>query len=351
MHYIALDSHKKYTLASVERAQGGPSQETRINHEPGMIKGFLERFDKGSPVAVETVGNWYWIVDDIEASGMVPKLVHARKAKVMMGMVNKTDKLDAQGMNRLQRTGTLPTVWIPPAVLRDKRDLARTRMALVDQRTQLKNRLHATLSKYALSAEMKDVFGKKGREWLAQAIKKLPPETGFSAYRTLEALDRLTEQIDSLEGRLKTVFEETKEIGFLKSLPGIGFILSVVILGEVGEIERFATPKHLASYSGVVPRVSSSGGKTRYGGMRTESNQYLKWAFIEAANSVCLHHKRHPERALSQVYERIKSRKGHGKAIGAVARNLAEAAYWVLKKKEPYREPIVRAQAVLPTKA
>jgi hypothetical protein len=85
--------------------------------------------------------------------------------------------------------------------------------------------------------------------------------------------------------------------------------------------------------------------------MRTESNQYLKWAFIEAANIVCLHHKKHPERVLSRLYERIKSRKGHGEAIGAVARNIAESAFWVLKKKEPYREPVVRAQAVLPTKA
>ena len=113
MQYIALDAHKRYTLASVEEVQGGRPRETRIAHEPRMLKGFLGHFDEGSPVAVETVGNWYWIVDEIEEAGMVPFLVHARKAKVMMGNVNKTDKLDAQGLNRLQRNGTLPTVWIP----------------------------------------------------------------------------------------------------------------------------------------------------------------------------------------------------------------------------------------------
>ena len=84
--------------------------------------------------------------------------------------------------------------------------------------------------------------------------------------------------------------------------------------------------------------------------MRTESNQYLKWSFIEAANGVCLHRKKYPGRTVSRLYERIKTKKGHGKAIGAVARNLAEAAYWVLKKKEPYRDPAIRTQAVLPTK-
>jgi len=206
MQYIALDTHKRYTLAAVEEAQGGKSQETRIPHEPGMLKGFLGRFDAGSPVAVETVGNWYWIVDEIEAAGLIPKLVHARKAKVMMGLVNKTDKLDARGLNRLQRTGTLPTVWIAPGEMRDKRDLARTRMALVAQRTQLKNRVHATLAKYALSIEMSDWFGKRGREWMEQAIQKLPPETQFSTRRTLETLDGVEKQIEALEKRMGEVF-------------------------------------------------------------------------------------------------------------------------------------------------
>lgn len=350
MQYIALDSHKKYTLASVEPQKGGPSRETRIPHEPGMLKGFLGRLDAGSPVAVETIGNWYWIVDEIEAAGMVPQLVHARKAKVMMGMVNKTDKLDAQGMNRLQRTGTLPTVWIPPAELRDKRDLARTRMALVAERTALKNRIHAVLAKYALSVEATDLFGKKGRELMGLAIQKLPTETRFSTQRTLDVLDELKEQIKALEVRMGEIFDETDEVKLLKTLPGVGFILSVVIAGEIGDVERFSRPEQFASYSGVVPRVSSSGGKTRYGGMRTESNQYLRWGFIEAANVVCLHRSKHPEQTVSRLYDRIKTRKGHGKAIGAVARNLAEAAFWMLTRKEPYRDPAWGSAAVLPTK-
>jgi transposase len=81
-----------------------------------------------------------------------------------MGEVNKTDKLDARGLNRLQRAGTLPTVWIPPGELRDQRDLPRTRMVLVRPRTQLKNWMHATLAKYALhDIEVSDLFGVRGR--------------------------------------------------------------------------------------------------------------------------------------------------------------------------------------------
>jgi transposase len=164
MEYIAFDAHKHYTLASVVTPDGQLVREERIEHDRGALRGFLERCERGSPVAVETIGNWYWIVDEIEAAGCLPKLVHARKAKLMMGEINKTDRLDARGLNRLQRNGTLPTVWIPPGEVRDQRDLPRTRMVFVRQRTQLKNRLHATLAKYALhDLEVSDLFGARGR--------------------------------------------------------------------------------------------------------------------------------------------------------------------------------------------
>ena len=90
MEYIAFDAHKHYTLASVARPDGQLVREQRIAHERGALQQFLERCERGSTVAVETVGNWYWIVDEIEAAGCVPRLVHARKAKLMMGEINKT---------------------------------------------------------------------------------------------------------------------------------------------------------------------------------------------------------------------------------------------------------------------
>ncbi len=350
MQYIALDAHRKYTLASVEPAQGGKPEETRILHQPGNIRRFLERMDPGSPVAVETIGGWYWIVDEIEAAGMVPHLVHARKAKMMICEVNKTDTLDARGMNRLQRTGTLPTVWIPPADLRDRRDLARTRMLLIEKRTGLKNRIHATLAKYAIDIDVSDLFGKKGRELLAKAVPSLPAETRLANQCTLHAMDAVDTEIKAIELRMREVFEETEEVRVLRTIPGVGFILATVMAGEIGDIRRFASPSNLAAYSGTTPRISSSGGKTRIGAMRTESNQYLKWAFVEAANCVCIHRAKHPGRSVCRIYNRIRAKKGHGRAIGAVARNLAEAAYWVLRKKEPYRDPSAGSPAVLPTK-
>ena len=210
MEYIAFDAHKRYTLASVVRPDGRLVREQRIMHERGSLREFLERCEQGSPVAVETIGNWYWIVDEIEAAGCVPKLVHARKAKLMMGEINKTDKLDARGLNRLQRAGTLPTVWIPPGELRDQRDLPRTRMALVRQRTQLKNRIHATLVKYALhDLEVSDLFGVHGRGLLRQRLTLLPPHTAYATQQLLEQVEALDGRVREFEKRIQAIFQPT----------------------------------------------------------------------------------------------------------------------------------------------
>ena len=167
--YMAFDSHKHYTLAEREEAMTGRTKQCRINHGPGAIREYLSQCSPGREVAVEATGNWYWIINEIEAAGDVPLLVHPRKAKLMMGMINKTDKLDVHGLNRLQRNGTLPTVWIPPGALRDLREVTRVRMLLGCQRTRLKNRISSTLDKYALRvAGASDAYSAKVRPRLLE---------------------------------------------------------------------------------------------------------------------------------------------------------------------------------------
>ena len=125
----------------------------------------------------------------------------------------------------------------------------------------------------------------------------------------------------------------------LMSIPGIGPILAVLIALEIGDVARFSDGAHLASYCGAVPRVKSSGGKTHYGKTRSDVNHYLKWAFIEAANSISLHQNNLGDIHAVRLMKRITQQKGHAKAMGAVARHLAEAAYGILKNNEPYHEP------------
>ena len=338
--YIAFDSHKKYTLMERISTETGEVVQQRIEHGRGAIRKALSGRRRGTPVAVESIGSWYWIVQEIEEAGLRPLLVHPRKAKLMMGMINKTDKLDVHGLNRLQQTGTLPTVWIAPGELRDLRELTRTRLVLTCQRTRLKNRLTSTLAKYALRIEgYSDAFAVGARRQWPAVLAKLPTHTAWTCGQLLEQLDLVMRQIEAHEERLRTLISVTAPMQLLMTLPGIGPVLAPTILLELGDIQRFASAERFASYSGTTPRVASSGGKTRYGKLRSDVNRYLKWAFIEAANAVALHASRHPDRHVSRRYRELRHKKNHPKAIGAVARHLAEAVWCVLTRNEPYRDP------------
>src|SRR5712692_2994805 len=338
--YIAFDSHKRYTWVDREDHSTGNSIGHRLEHAPGAVREYLQGCEPGTAVAVEATGNWYWIIEEIEQAGLQPRLVHPRKAKLMMGQINKTDKLDAQGLNRLQRNGTLPTVWIPPRPLRDLRELTRTRLVLVAQRTRLKNRLSATLAKWGTPAsEYSDPYGKRGRAELENHLQRLPEQTRWVSGQLLAQLDFVSGQVRQLEQRLEQLVEVSEPMQWLMTMPGVGVILAATIALEIGDVQRFPSAMHLASYAGTTPRVHASGGKVRYGLLRADVNRYLKWAFAEAANSVAVNHKSHPERHVSQLYQRLRQRKGHPKAIGAVGRHLAEVAFHVLRQKQMYQEP------------
>jgi transposase len=315
VRYYGCDAHKRYSVFNWVDESGHRGHPVRVEHDRILFRSYVESLPAGTPIAVETLGNWYWLIEEMEKAGHDPHLTHEGKAKLMMGQINKTDKLDATGLAVLLRNGTLPRVWIPPEGLRDKRELPRMRMMLVGMRTQLKNRIHAT------------------------RLEELPPYTRVSAEMELKLLDQVGEQIESCEKQIAEVVETTPEMKLLMTLPGVGMILTVVIALEIGDVERFGSGERLASYAGTVPRIISSGGKTRHGKTRADVNRYLKWAFVEAANVIVRSRARHPDSHVVRLYVRIRERKGHAKAAVAVARHLAEAAYWVLKKKESYRDP------------
>ncbi len=347
-HYIGCDAHKKYSVFMGISEAGEIIPAQRVEHDRESYRSFLRGLPPASQIAVESVGNWYWLIDEMEKAGHIPTLVNAGKAKLMMGSINKTDKLDARGLAVLSRNGTLPAVWIPPAQLRDQRELARMRTFLVRIRTSLKNRIHATFAKYAITfQEVSDLFGARGRNLVEKRLAELPPETRHSVREQLKLLDQLQRQIDEVEDRIHELVRMTSEMQLLMSLPGVGAILAVVIAFEIGDVARFPDSAHLASYCGAVPRVKSSGGKTSYGKTRPDVNHYLKWAFTEAANAIVVNQRPMAGRHVVVLYQRISRSKGHAKAVGAVRRHLAEAAYAVLKTGRPYHEPVLREKRVV----
>jgi len=259
--FIGCDAHKKYSVFVAVNERGETSQAVRIGHDREQYRQFLERLPAGSQIALEAGGHYYWMVDEMEAAGHHPRLAHPLEAKKRMGKTGKkTDKVDANGLGILLRNGTLPEVWIPPAELRDQREVLRLRMFLVQQRTRLKNRIQGVLARYNIEVGVRDVFGVEGRRRLGMRLGQLPEHTRQSVELELVTLDFVGIQIEEVEKQLEAIMQVTAEANLLKTLPYVGRILSMVMTLEIGRVERFASAAHLASYAGLVPYMAGFGG-------------------------------------------------------------------------------------------
>ena len=319
--------------------KGPPAGAFRVPHDRQLYREFLARLPTRSSIAVEASGHYSWVVDEMERAGHQPKLCNPYEAKRRMAMTKKTDKLDATGLAILLRNGTLPEVWIPPSELRDQRELLRLRIFLVRLRTRVKNRIHGTLGRHNIQIPGADLFGVASRLELGARLPELPVHSREAIEQELATLDFLKIQIEAAEDRLEAIMDVSVEADLLKTMPCVGKILSMVLMLEIGKVDRFPTAAHLASYAGLVPRVHSSGGHTRMGQVCGNVNRTLKWAFVETGNLIVINQRWLVGTHVVRLYQRIKRAKNHQKAVVAVARHLAEAAWWILSKQEVYREP------------
>ena len=337
--YIGCDAHKKFSVFVAVNEKGHAGEALRVAHDRQLYREFLARLPARSEIAVEASRNYGWLIDEMERAGHRPRLCNPLEAKRRMGLTNKTDKLDARGLGILLRNGTLPEVWIPPGELRDQRELLRLRIFLVRLRTRVKNRIHGTLARHNVQIPGADLFGVAARLELSTRLPELPVHSREAVEQELATLDFLNIQIESAEERLEAIMNVSAEADLLKTLTCVGPILSMVMMLEIGRVDRFPTAAHLASYAGLVPRVHSSGGHTRMGQVCGNVNRNLKWAFVETANLIVINQRRLAGTHVVRLYQRIKRAKNHQKAAVAVARHLAEAAWWVVTKQEVYREP------------
>lgn len=339
---IGCDAHKKYSVFVAVDEQGNYSRAATVGHERERFEQFLRQLPPGCVIALETIGYWYWMVDAMEKAGHTPLLTNAKKAKCMMGGINKTDKLDARGLATLLRNGTLPAVWIADAETRDQRELTRVRMALVRVQTKLKNRVHACFDRYNI-AHPENAFDAGRSPALAAALEQVPAETRYSIGEQLAGIAAVQARIERIEARLRQVIRRTPEMKLLDTLPGVGEILSPVIVLEIGDVARFGSAGQMAAYAGLVGRVHSSGGKTRVGKIPHEINHTLRWAFIEAANCALRGRANPRHQHLVRMYDRIAGARptaaSSGKAKVAVARELSQSAFYMLQKKEEYKVP------------
>jgi transposase len=217
------------------------------------------------------------------------------------------------------------------------------REQLVRARTRAKNEVHGVLMRTLQGKPpCSDMFGVKGRRWLDHLQQRLAveeAETLQSAVRQIDFLDREIEQVERMVAKQMLSWPETRR---LLTVPGVNVIAAATFLAAVGDITRFRDSRNLVAYLGLDPRVRQSGDQpARPGRISKRGSAQARWGLVEAAWSVV-----QQPGPLRAFYERINSRRGHGKAIVAAARKLAVLFWCLLSRGEDYahQQPSLTAQ-------
>jgi transposase len=260
-------------------------------------------------VCVECIFTWYWLADLCAREGIPFVLGHALSMKAIHGGKAKNDKIDAHKIAVLLRGGMLPQAYVYPAEMRATRDLLRRRMHLMRKRAELLAHVQNTNSQYNLPEIGKKIAYKANRAGIAERFPD--PAVQKSIEVDLALIGYYDPLLTDLELPIvKTAKQHDAQTLYrLQSVPGIGKILSLVLLSEIHDIQRFPRVQDFVSYCRLIKCAKESAGK-RYGTSgATIGNAYLKWAFSEAA---VLFLRNHP--AGQQYLARLEKKHGTGKA-------------------------------------
>lgn len=331
MLHVGMDMHKKFSVVTAVNEDGEEViSGKRLNHGNGDVDEFFSGLNEDAQVVLEAGSNWYWMCDLLDELGIPNRLCHPLKTKAIASAKIKTDKLDSRILANLDRMDFVPESYITDIKTRHSRELLRYRAALVKIQTGIKNRVHAILAKNNIPNPYSDLFGKAGTKYLSD-LKPAP------VYQ--QALDGYTRQLDALsteiaraEKSIAKTMKITPETRLLETIPGVGPIRALTIASEIGDVGRFHSAKHLASYAGLVPSTSQSGeGVARHGKITRQGSRWLRWSLVEAAIHVV--GKPGP---LKEFYLRLSKRKGKKAARVAVARKLATYIYHMLNEGKDY---------------
>ena len=195
----------------------------------------------------------------------------------------KNDRVDSHTLAHLLRCDLLPAAWMADRATREKRQLVRLRISLGQHRASFKNQAHAILHQHGLRPPVSDAFGKKGRAWL----KKIPlPAMARGSLDTYCALiDEVSQHIQVQDRQIGVMAQGDQRSQWLATIPGIGKYSAMILLAEIGEVQRFPTAKALFSYAGLVPWVRESAGKKSRGGISRCGSPRLRWVMVEAAHT------------------------------------------------------------------
>jgi transposase len=282
-------------------------------------------------VAVECIFTWYWLADLCSQEKIPFVLGHALYMKAIHGGKAKNDKIDAHKIAVLLRGGMLPMAYVYPPQMRATRDLLRRRIYLMRKRAELLVHIQNTNSQYNLPEFGKRISQKKNREGVAERFSDSSVQKSIEL--DLQLIDSYDQLLADVELHILRAAREHdgKALIRLRSVPGIGQILALVILYEIHDVNRFASVQDFVSYARLVKCAKESAGK-RYGTSGSKiGNVHLKWAFSEAS---VLFLRANPK---GQKYvDKLSSKHGKAKALSILAHKLGRAVYYMLERKKNF---------------
>ena len=298
---------------------------------PEMFLKAIAPYREDLVVCVECIFTWYWLADLCACEGIPFVLGHALYMKAIHGGKAKNDKIDAQKIAVLLRGGMLPQAYVYPAAMRATRDLLRRRTHLMRKRAELLTHIQQTNSQYNLPEIGKKIAYKANRDGVAERFPD--PAVQKSIEVDLALIGHYDQLLRDVElSILKTAKQQNAQtLYLLRTVPGIGEILSLVLLYEIHAITRFPRVQDFLSYCRLVKCTKESAGK-RYGTSGTKiGNAHLKWAFSEAA---VLFLRANPA---GQTYlSKLENKHGSGKALTLLGQKLGRTVYYMLQRQTAF---------------
>lgn len=331
--YMALDIHKHYcVVAAVDREGQVVLPAVRVEHADleGWLKKNLRSTDH---VVIESTTNAWHVYDLLKPLAERVVVANPIKVKQIASARVKTDVRDTLILARLLAANLVPEVWVPPVHVREMRQLLSQRRQLVETHTQIVNRMHSAAHRHHLKHERGQRFNEKTTGW--QKDKTLSALEQFQLELEMENLSYIEKQIERISKEVRKMCHQkpwAESMTYIMQLPGFGVITAMTVLAAIGDIQRFESPKQLASYSGLTPGVEQSGTKNRGKGITKEGRRELRWALVEAAQMAV---KSDP--LLKMKFEALQKRMHRNQAIVAIAHHLLELVWYVLTRRQPYR--------------
>lgn len=330
MRSIGLDVHKRFAEVAILDGKDPPTSR-RIGTTTAALRAFARTLRPDDQLVLEATMNTWAIADLLRESGARVVISNPLRTRAIAEAKVKTDKVDALTLAQLLAADFVPEVWTPDLETRRLRREVAGRAALVRQRTQVRNRIHAVLQRCLEDAPVADLFGVAGQAWLKELA--LPEDERAQVAAALRVHEAIEAEIALLDRRLAQVALAEERVERLMTIPGIGAVSALSLLSVIGEVARFRRPGKLVSYLGLDPKVRQSGEREAWTGhISRAGHAHARGLLVEAAHAAV-----GGPGPLRAFFRRIERRRGFQIALVAVARKLVVLAWHLLTSGERYR--------------